>query len=154
MKLSNNNLNIKKSDAKSFSFGFVKSLWNENITNNLYSGAYTTLLKYGAEPNNIITKDVPGSFELIYGAKELFTINKPDAIIVIGSIIKGETPHFDFISQSVANGIKDLNILFDIPFIFCVLTDLNIKQAQDRSGGIHGNKGSDSALTAIHLLNN
>jgi len=154
MKLSNNNLNIREKDAKSFSFGIVKSLWNEDITNKLYNGTYTTLLKYGAKTSKIITKNVPSNFELIYGAKELFKVNKLDAIIVIGSIIKGDTPHFDFISQSVANGIKDLNILFDIPFIFCVLTDLNIKQAQERSGGIHGNKGSDSALTAIHLLTN
>ena len=79
---------------------------------------------------------------------------KLDAVIVIGSIIKGETPHFDFICHAVSHGIKDLNIIFDIPFIFCVLTDLNKQQAMDRSGGKMGNKGSDAALAAITLINN
>ena len=87
-----------------------------------------------------------------YGAKKILKNNTLDAVIVIGSIIKGETPHFEFISQTVCNGIKDLNILFDIPFIFCVLTDLNKQQSLDRSGGKTGNKGIDSAIAAIHLI--
>ena len=154
MKLSNTNIAIQEGSVKNFSFGIVKSLWNNDITNNLYTGAYQTLLQYGAKKENIITKEVPGSFELIYGSKQIFKEHNLNAVIVIGSIIKGETPHFDFIAQSVSHGIKDLNILFDIPFVFCVLTDLNKQQAMDRSGGKHGNKGSDSAITAIHLLTN
>ena len=154
MNLSNTNIIIQEGSAKKFSFGIVKSLWNQDITNNLYNGAYQTLLDYGAKNENIITKEVPGSFELIYGSKQIFKEYHLNAVIVIGSIIKGETPHFNFIAQSVSNGIKDLNILFDIPFVFCVLTDLNKQQAVERSGGKYGNKGADSAVTAIHLLTN
>ena len=85
-------------------------------------------------------------------AKKLFKDYKPDAIILIGSIIKGDTPHFNFISQSISDGVKDLNILFDIPFLFCVLTDLNQEQALNRSGGAIGNKGIDAAIAAIQLI--
>ena len=103
---------------------------------------------------NILTLEVPGSFELIYGSKKILEKSQLDAVIVIGSIIKGETPHFEIISQSISDGIKDLNILFDIPFLFCVLTDLNMQQARDRSGGKLGNKGSDCAIAALKLLEN
>mgnify|MGYP001331561269 CR=1 FL=1 len=152
MKINENLKPIKTDSAKNHSFGIVRSLWNNNITTRLYDGCYNTLLEYGAQRKNIKTLEVPGSFELIYGGKKIIKQNNIDAVILIGSIIKGETPHFDFISQSVANGVKDLNILFDIPFIFCVLTDLNNKQALSRSGGNMGNKGSDAALAAIHLI--
>ncbi|MBF26119.1 MAG: 6,7-dimethyl-8-ribityllumazine synthase [Flavobacteriales bacterium] len=154
MKLSNIQNQFKLSNGKQISFGIVKSLWNEEITQRLYDGCYETLLKYGAVKKNIITVNVPGSFELIYGAKKITEKSKLNAVIVIGSIIKGETPHFDFIANAVANGVKDLNIIYDIPFIFCVSTDLNKQQALERSGGNFGNKGSDSALTAISLINN
>ena len=140
-------------------FGIVRALWNDDITKRLYNGVYHTLLKHGAKKEDIETLEVPGSFELIYGAKKMFKHFESDAIIVIGSIIKGETPHFHFISQSISDGVKDLNILFDIPFIFCVLTDLTHQQAIERSGGktdsiIDKNKGVDSALTAIQLIKN
>tara|TARA_B100000902_G_C27123337_1_gene819803 strand:+ start:30 stop:500 length:471 start_codon:yes stop_codon:yes gene_type:complete len=154
MKLSNIPNTLKSDSAKNISFGIVQSLWNKEITQRLYNGCYDTLLKHGAIKNNIITIHVPGSFELIYGAKKITEKKKLDAVIVIGSIIKGETPHFEFISNAVANGIKDLNIIYDIPFIFCVSTDLKKQQALDRSGGKFGNKGSDAALTAISLINN
>ncbi len=145
---------VRRNNAQNKSFGIVKSVWNQEITDRLYDGCYNTLLTCGANKENIKTLNVPGSFELIYGGKKIITNSKLDAVIVIGSIIKGETPHFDFICHAVSNGIKDLNILFDIPFIFCVLTDLNKEQAIDRSGGKMGNKGSDAALAAITLINN
>ena len=134
--------------------GIVKSLWNSEITNKLYKGCCATLIEYGAKNKNIYTLEVPGSFELIYGGKQILKQAKLDAVILIGSVIKGETPHFEFISQSICHGIKDLNILFEIPFVLCVLTDLNKKQALDRSGGKKGNKGSDCAIATIQLMKN
>jgi len=149
---SNSELKHLKADiAKNYTFGIVRATWNNEITQRLYDGCYNKLLEYGAHDKNIVTLEVPGSFELIYGAKQIIKQKDLDAVIVIGSIIKGETPHFDFISQAVANGVKDLNILFDIPFVFCVLTDLNWDQAISRSGGKVGNKGEESALAAITL---
>jgi len=152
MQLNTPIIKLNNSDANGKKFGIVKALWNSEITNRLHDGCYNTLLKYGAEIKDINTISVPGSFELIYGAKKIFKDYKPDAIILIGSIIKGETPHFNFISQSISDGVKDLNILFDIPFLFCVLTDLNQEQALNRSGGSAGNKGIDAAIAAIQLI--
>jgi len=149
-----NNINLKKNTASNKKFGIVKSLWNNEITHKLHEGCYNTLIKYGAEKKDILTLEVPGSFELIYGSKKILEQSKLDAVIVIGSIIKGETPHFEIISQSISDGIKDLNILFDTPFLFCVLTDLNMQQAIDRSGGKLGNKGADCAIAALQLLEN
>lgn len=154
MKIQTKHIDVKLDLGSDKKIGIVKSLWNKKITNRLYQGCHKTLIKYGMNPEDIITLEVPGSFELIYGSKKILEKSKLDAVIVIGSVIKGETPHFEFISQSVANGIKDLNILFDIPFLFCVSTDLNIQQAMDRSGGKLGNKGSDCAVAAIQLLEN
>ncbi len=154
MKISTKPEKLKKNSAKGKRFGIVQSLWNYEITQRLYDGCHQTLLENGANKKHIKTLQVPGSFELIYGGKKIIKKNKLDSVILIGSIIKGETPHFDFISQSIANGIKDLNIIFDVPFIFCVLTDLNKKQAIARSGGKMGNKGSDCALAAIKLMSN
>ena len=154
MKIISKNNNLKKNTASNKKFGIVTSLWNKEITDKLYEGCYSTLIKYGAEKKNIVTLEVPGSFELIYGSKKILEKSQLDAVIVIGSIIKGETPHFEIISQSISDGIKDLNILFDIPFLFCVLTDLNMQQARDRSGGKLGNKGSDCAIAALKLLEN
>ena len=99
---------------------------------------------------NIIVWDVPGSFELIYGSKKAQK-NNPNAVIAIGSIIKGETKHFEYVCQAVAHGIKDLNINSDVPVIFCVLTDSNIEQAKARSGGKHGNKGNEAAIAALKM---
>jgi len=95
--------------------------------------------------------DVPGSFELIYGAKKAQTYN-PDAVIVIGSVIQGQTKHFDFVCQAVSQGIKDLNIQSEVPVVFCVLTDNTLEQAQDRSGGKHGNKGVEAAVAALQMI--
>jgi 6,7-dimethyl-8-ribityllumazine synthase len=138
-------------NAKGFRFGIVVSEWNENITSGLYKGAVEALLDNGVIEKKIITWNVPGSFELIYGAKKMIERQDVDAVIVIGSVIQGETKHFDFVCEAVAQGIKDLNVLTDVPVIFCVLTDNNMQQAIDRSGGKHGNKGTEAAIVAIRM---
>lgn len=138
-------------NAKQFRFGIVVSEWNQNITSGLYGGAVQALIENGVEQKNIIRWDVPGSFELIYGCKKMIESQKVDAVIAIGSVIQGETKHFDFVCEAVAQGVKDLNITTDTPVIFCVLTDNNLQQAIDRSGGIHGNKGTEAAIAAIRM---
>jgi len=137
-------------DAKGLRFGIVVSEWNENITNSLYNGAYDTLIECGANATDISRYNVPGSYELVFGAK-IAAKNKMDAIICLGSVIQGETKHFDFICNAVALGIKDLNLALDIPVIFGVLTDDTMQQAKNRSGGKHGNKGVEAAITAIKM---
>ncbi|WP_396157557.1 6,7-dimethyl-8-ribityllumazine synthase [Flavobacterium sp.] len=138
-------------NAKDFRFGIVVSEWNEHITNGLYTGAEAALLDCGALPENIIRQNVPGSFELIYAANQMMKSRDYDVIIVIGSVIKGETMHFDFVCQGVTNGIALLNAEGDIPIIFCVLTDNTEQQSIDRSGGIYGNKGTEAAIAAIKM---
>lgn len=139
-------------DGNKFHIHLVVSEWNQAITFSLAEGAKKTLIDEGVNPKHIKLSKVPGSYELIYGAKKAQE-QKPDAVIVIGSVIKGETKHFEFICHSVAQGIKDLNILNDVPVIFCVLTDDNINQAKDRSGGKHGNKGVEAAIAALQMAN-
>ncbi|MBC7607856.1 MAG: 6,7-dimethyl-8-ribityllumazine synthase [Burkholderiales bacterium] len=138
-------------NAKDFRFGIVVSEWNGAITEGLYTGTIAALTDCGAAHKNIIRWNVPGSFELIYGAKKMIETQKPDVVIVIGSVIKGETQHFDFVCDGVTQGIKDLNVLYDVPVIFCVLTDNNEQQSVDRSGGRHGNKGTEAAIAAIKM---
>jgi 6,7-dimethyl-8-ribityllumazine synthase len=139
-------------NAKDFRFGIVVSEWNDKITNGLFKGAESALLDCGVSPENIIRWNVPGSFELIYGAKLMLEkVEKLDAVITIGSVIKGETMHFEFVCEGVTQGIKDLNIQSDVPVIFCVLTDNNEQQSIDRSGGKHGNKGIEAAIAAIKM---
>ncbi len=137
-------------NAKGLSFGIVVSEWNSNITEGLYNGAYETLIECGVNPTDIIRMDVPGSYELVFGAK-IAAKQNPDAIICLGSIIQGETKHFDFVCNAVSLGIKDLNISLDIPVVFGVLTDNTMEQAINRSGGKHGNKGVEAAITAIKM---
>lgn len=139
-------------NAKDFRFGIVVSEWNDKITNGLFNGAESALLDCGVLPENIFRWNVPGSFELIYGAKLMLEkVEKLDAVITIGSVIKGETMHFEFVCEGVTQGIKDLNIQSDVPVIFCVLTDNNEQQSIDRSGGKHGNKGIEAAIAAIKM---
>lgn len=138
-------------NAKNFRFGIIVSEWNDHITEGLFSGAVAALLDCGALQENIIRWNVPGSFELIYASKKMIETQKPDVVITIGSVIKGETQHFDFVCDGVTQGIKDLNVLSDVPVIFCVLTDNNEQQSIDRSGGIHGNKGTEAAIAAIKM---
>lgn len=133
-----------------FRIGIVVSQWNLDITSKLYEGAFNTLLDLGVKPVNIIKWEVPGSFELIYGCKKMQE-QMVNAVIAIGSLIQGETKHFDFVCDAVAQGIKDLNVNRETPVIFCVLTDNNKQQSIDRSGGIHGNKGVEAAVAAIQM---
>lgn len=137
--------------AKNFRFGIVVSEWNDKITEGLFSGAEKAILDCDALPENIIRWNVPGSFELVYGAKRMIDTQKVDVVIVIGCVIQGETKHFDFVCEGVTQGIKDLNVQTDVPVIFCVLTDNNEQQSIDRSGGIHGNKGTEAAIAAIKM---
>ena len=141
----------KVPNAKDFRFGIVVSEWNETITEGLSNGAIEALLENGALSENIIKWYVPGSFELIYGAKKMVASQNLDAVIAIGSVIKGETKHFDFVCDGVTQGLKDLNIQGDTPVIFCVLTDDNMEQSIARSGGEHGNKGIECAIAAIKM---
>ena len=154
MATTNNNLSDYNKEevpsAEGMSFAIVVSEWNNHITENLYIGAEQTLIKSGVKQNDIVRIDVPGSFELVFGAKIAAKYNY-DAIICLGSVIKGETDHFDYICNAVSLGIKDLNAHGDVPVIFGVLTDDNEQQAIDRSGGKHGNKGVESAITAIKM---
>lgn len=138
-------------NAKHLKFGIVVSEWNSSITENLYQGAVATLLDNGTLKTNIARLDVPGSYELIFGSKFLLKQGQFDAIIAIGCVIQGETKHFDFVCEAVSQGIKDLNIQFDIPTIFCVLTDNTLQQSIERSGGKHGNKGVECAVAAIKM---
>ena len=141
---------FEKISGKGLKIGIVMSTWNHKITNSLYSSAKITLEEKGVHPNDISVMEVPGSFELIYGAKKMAKNKNLDAIIVFGSVIKGETPHFDFICNSVSQGIKDLNIILNKPIIFGLLTDLNIEQAIERSSG-NKNKGVECAIAAIKM---
>jgi 6,7-dimethyl-8-ribityllumazine synthase len=138
-------------DASKMRFGIVVSDWNSHVTHALLDGAVKTLKKHGATGNNIIVKHVPGSFELTLGAQFLAEYDDLDAVICLGCVIQGETPHFNYICQSVTYGITKLNLEYNIPFIFGVLTTLNMEQALDRAGGKHGNKGDEAAVTAIKM---
>ena len=137
--------------AAPFSFGIVVAEWNASITNALYQGAYDSLLEHGALAENIFTYQVPGSFELTSGAELLLKTSKLDAIICLGCVIQGETRHFDFICNAVANGLTNVAIKYSKPVIFGVLTTDTQQQAVDRAGGKHGNKGIEGAVTAIKM---
>jgi 6,7-dimethyl-8-ribityllumazine synthase len=138
-------------DAVKMRFGIVVSDWNREVTHALLEGTLKTLKKHGTTDNNIVIKHVPGSFELTLGAQFLAEYDDLDAVICIGCVIQGETPHFSYICQSVTQGITQLNLEYNIPFIFSVLTTLNLQQALDRAGGKHGNKGDEAAVTAIKM---
>ena len=139
-------------NAENMKFGIVWAEWNHAITHGLMKGAYDTLIKYGAKADNIVTKTVPGAFELTLGAQYMAESGHVDAIICIGCVIQGDTKHFDFICDAVAKGITNLNLKYNKPFIFGVLTVNTMEQAQDRTGGKHGNKGDEAAVTAIKML--
>jgi 6,7-dimethyl-8-ribityllumazine synthase len=138
-------------DASAMHFVIVVSEWNAAIMEKLKEGAYNTLLKYGARAGNIQTVYVPGSFELIYATKRLIGSSKPDAVIALGCVIRGDTPHFDYVCSGVTQGFAQLNAEGDIPCIFGLLTIDNLQQAEDRSGGKYGNKGDEYAIAAIKM---
>lgn len=154
MSSSNNNLSFLDlgniPSAKNLKFGIVVSKWNKQITDNLLKGCLDLLSQKGASKNDIEVIYVPGSFELVYGCK-VMQDKSFNAIIAIGSVIKGETKHFNFICNSTSIGIKDLNVSGKSPVIFCVLTDDNLQQSIDRSGGKYGNKGTEAAIAAIEM---
>ncbi|MCB8999629.1 MAG: 6,7-dimethyl-8-ribityllumazine synthase [Bacteroidales bacterium] len=138
-------------DASDMKFGIVVSEWNQEITSSLLKGALDTLHKHGAKDENIEVRWVPGSFELTLGGQFFAEYRDVDAVLCLGCVIQGETRHFDFICQGVSYGITDLNLNNNIPFIFGVLTTDTQQQAVDRSGGRHGNKGDEAAITAIKM---
>ena len=129
--------------------GIVVAQWNAEITGALYNGACSALLKSGVLDENILTVQVPGSFELTSGADILLSSKQLDAVICLGCVIQGETPHFTFICNAVANGLVNVSIKHNKPVVFGVLTTDNQQQAKDRAGGKHGNKGEEAGVTAI-----
>ena len=141
----------KVPDASNMCFGIVVAEWNEEITGALLAGAVKTLEKNGALPENIHVKSVPGSFELIYGAKQMVLNGGYDAVIILGCVIKGDTPHFDYICEGVTYGIARINATCEIPVIYGLLTCNDLQQAKDRSGGKLGNKGDECAVDAIKM---
>lgn len=132
--------------------GIAVAQWNKDITSALFNGAKQTLLKHEVKEDNIISVAVPGTFELTLAAQNLLEYTDVDAVIVLGCVIQGETRHFDFICQSVTQGVTELNIKYNQPVIFGVLTTDNLEQAQERAGGKLGNKGDEAAVTALHMV--
>ncbi|MDH6303968.1 6,7-dimethyl-8-ribityllumazine synthase [Parabacteroides sp. PF5-5] len=139
-------------EASDMCIGIVVSEWNKNITEKLLEGACNTLEKHGVKQENIIVKRVPGSFELVFGARKLAENQELDAAIILGCVVQGETPHFDYVCSGVTQGITELNLMYDIPFIFGLLTTSTMEQAEDRAGGKYGNKGDEAAITAIKMI--
>ena len=137
--------------ADGMRFGIVVSDWNSEVTFSLLEGAVTTLRKHGVSEEDIIVKHVPGSFELTLGAQWLAEYDDLDGVICLGCVIQGETPHFTYVCQGVTQGITTLNMEYNIPFIFGVLTTNTQKQALERAGGTHGNKGDEAAIAAIRM---
>ena len=133
-------------------FAIIVASWNEDITEAMYNGAYNTLISLGAKKNHITRKDVPGSFELPLAAQHMAEKKNTDAVICLGCVIQGETPHFDYICQAVAHGIMKVNLDTGKPIAFGVLTTLDKKQAFDRAGGKYGNKGEEAAVTVVNML--
>jgi 6,7-dimethyl-8-ribityllumazine synthase len=138
--------------AEGMTFGIVVAEWNSNITEGLFKGAKEALLACGCKDVDIIRKNVPGSFELPLAAQFFFESTEVNAVICLGSVIQGETKHFDYVCQSTALGIKDVSLKYNKPVIFGVLTDNTMQQAIDRSGGKHGNKGTEAAISAIKMV--
>lgn len=132
--------------------GIVVSKWNSAVTDRLLQGACDTLLKFGVKEENLHIEHVPGSFELTYGAKVLIEHTNVDAVIVLGCVIQGETPHFTFVCDSVTQGVTQLNLTSEVPVIFGLLTTLTLDQAKARAGGRHGNKGDEAAITALKMI--
>lgn len=139
-------------NASDMRFGIVVAEWNENITFPLLNGAVDTLKANGTKEDNIIVQTVPGSYELTYGAAQMAKSGKVDAVIAIGCVVRGDTPHFDYICEGVTNGLSFLNATSDVPVIFSLLTTNNMQQAEERAGGKLGNKGIEGAITAIKMI--
>lgn len=139
-------------DFSNSKIAIITAEWNSNITLALKKGALDRLLKEGIKVENIFFKEVPGTFELPLAAQWMAEKVEIDALIVLGCVIQGDTPHFDYVCQGVTKGIIDVNLKYNKPVIFGVLTTLNSEQATDRAGGKHGNKGDEAAVTALKML--
>ncbi|MDR2470389.1 MAG: 6,7-dimethyl-8-ribityllumazine synthase [Tannerella sp.] len=139
-------------DASAMRFGIVVSEWNQAITERLLEGACNTLERHGVAPEHIRVERVPGSFELTFGARQMAVLRAPDAVIVLGCVIRGDTPHFDYVCAGVTQGVTSLNLQSNIPFIFGILTTDNLQQSEERAGGRYGNKGCEAAVTAIKMV--
>ena len=139
-------------DARDMRFGIVVSEWNAEVTGALLQGATDTLIRHGAVEERIRVMTVPGSFELVYGASQLVKSGMVDAVIAIGCVIRGDTPHFDYICQGATQGLAELNAKGDVPVIYGLLTCNTLQQALDRCGGCLGNKGDECAVTAIKMV--
>lgn len=139
-------------DASEMKFGIIVSEWNFNITGALLRGAVNTLKKHGVKDSNIILRTVPGSFELVYASSVMKSETDVDAIIAIGCVVRGDTPHFDYVCQGATQGIAQLNAEGDIPVIYGLITTNTMGQAEDRAGGKLGNKGDECAVAAIKMV--
>lgn len=139
-------------DITNKKFVIVVAEWNQEVTEALFQGAYKTLVDHGAQPQNIVRANVPGSFELSFGSQVYAQKADVDAVIAIGCVIQGETKHNDYINHAVAHGLTDVALKYNKPVIFGVLTPNTLQQALDRAGGVHGNKGDEAAITAIKML--
>ncbi len=139
-------------DASKMKFAIICSEWNDKVTGALLKGAYDTLMVNGVKEENIFVEYVPGTFELTFGAKRAMQFYRPDAVIVLGCVVRGGTPHFDYVCGGVTQGITSLNEEGTIPVIFGVLTTDDMQQALDRAGGSLGNKGDEAAVTAIKMV--
>lgn len=139
-------------DATNMRFGIVVSEWNDNITGALLDGAVKTLKRHRAKDENILIESVPGSFELTFGAAQMIKSGKVDAVIALGCVVRGDTPHFDYVCAGATQGIAHLNATTDTPVIYGLITTNNMQQAEDRAGGKLGNKGDECAITAIKML--
>jgi len=142
---------LETPSAQPFRFSIIVAQWNIEVTSALYHGAHKVLKQYGALTENIQSIYVPGSYELISGASMVLNSQHVDAVICLGSVIQGETRHFDFICQAVANGLADVSIKYNKPVIFGLLTTDTLQQAIERAGGKHGNKGEEAAIAAIQM---
>ena len=138
--------------ANQMRFGIVVSEWNPAITGALLEGAVNTLKRHGAQEENIIVKTVPGSFELTFGSHCLIESGQVDAVIALGCVIRGDTPHFDYVCMGATQGIAQLNATSQVPVIFGLITTNNLAQAEERAGGKLGNKGDECAVTAIKMV--
>lgn len=138
-------------NAENYTFGIIVASWNLEVTGNLYKGAYDALITQHTKPENIVSLEVAGSYELISAADLLLNKKKLDAVICLGCVIQGDTKHFDFICNAVALGLANVGIKHTTPVIFGVLTTNNLQQALDRAGGKHGNKGHEAGVTAIKM---
>lgn len=139
-------------DAHNMTFGIVVSEWNPKVTDSLLKGCVETLTKQGAQVNNILIEHVPGSFELTFGAQQFIRQSNVDAVIILGCVVKGETPHFDYVCMGVTQGVTYLNATTNTPVIYGLVTANTMEQAIARSGGSLGNKGVECAIAAIKMI--